>query len=203
LTAPIAIAGGRFVYGSANGFGVSDLQGSAYTLAEASGKSPLAFDGQTAYVVRADCDADRLLAVDVNVRATVLSPTSSRTTACPVRRAGPALLRVASAGVQIALRCPKGCRGTLRIVEQRSRGRERIVGDARYVAGAGRLVVRVPIARFARRLAGCSHGLRVQAVLHPDAEQRRGLGTYRLTSRAPCRRSAGPKFGERLAPPSL
>lgn len=201
--APIAIAGGRFVYGSANGFGVSDLQGSAYTLAEASGKSPLAFDGRTAYVVRADCDADRLLAVDVNVRGTVLSPTSSRTTACPVRRAGPALLRVANAGVRIAMRCPKGCRGTLRIVEQRSRGRERIVGDARYVAGAGRLVVRVPIARFARRLAGCSHGLRVQAVLHPDAEQRRGLDTYRLTSRAPCRPTAGPKFGERLAPPSL
>ncbi|MGH2901508.1 MAG: hypothetical protein ACRDMZ_22725, partial [Solirubrobacteraceae bacterium] len=85
----------------------------------------------------------------------------------------------------------------------RSRGRERIVGEARYAAGAGRLVVRVPIARFARRLAGCSRRLRVQAVLHPDAEQGRGLGTYRLTSRAPCRPTAGPKFGERLAPPSL
>ena len=102
--APIAIAGGRFVYGAANGFGVSDLQGSAYTLAEATGRSAVAFDGRTAYVVRADCDADRLLAVDVDVHGTVLSQTPSRTTPCPVRRAGPARLRVASAGVRIALR---------------------------------------------------------------------------------------------------
>ena len=119
-----------------------------------------------------------------------------------MRRAGTARLRVASAKVRIALRCPQGCRGTLRLVEQRSRRRERIVGNARYASGAGRFVLSVPVARFARGLAGCSRGLRVHAALYPDGERRRGLGTYRIVSRAACRRTGGPRFGENSAPPS-
>jgi hypothetical protein len=148
---------------------------------------------RTVYVVRSDCDADRLLAVDSDVPAQ--SPPAPRS--CPVRRSGPARLRIASDGrVTIALACAAGCRGTLRLVQQRRSRRERVVGDADYGSAASTVLVRPAIARFARALAGCPGGLRVAAVLYPTGSSGRGkgLGAYRITSRARCRRSGGPSF---------
>ncbi|MDX6677599.1 MAG: hypothetical protein QOE31_1651 [Solirubrobacteraceae bacterium] len=205
--APIAVAGGRFVYAAGGGFGVSDLDGSVHALAEATGTSddaiggsPVAFDGRTAFVVRSDCDADRLLAVDVATRGTPPAPLAAARTRCPVRRAGPGRLHVGPhGGVRIALRCPQGCRGTLRLVQQRKGGRERIAAATDYVAAAGGLVVRPQLARFARGLAGCSGGLKLSAVLFAAGERRRGLGDYRVVSRARCRRSGGPPFTAAVA----
>ena len=70
--APVAVSGRRFVYATGGGYGVSDLNGTVHPLTEANGAntgiggSPVALDGQTAFVVRTDCDADRLLAVDAS-----------------------------------------------------------------------------------------------------------------------------------------
>jgi hypothetical protein len=221
-TNPLSIADGRVVYAasssavaSADRFAVTDLRGAAHAVAEAStgpagALSQTAFDGRTAYVVRIDCDADRLLAIDAD--ATVSLPPATRSTAerCPVRRAGSALLRVApDARVRVALRCPHGCRGTLRLVEQRRGRRERPAGQVRYVAGAGSVVVRPRIARYARALAGCSGGLRVAAILHPIGARRgpatsdlgHGFGTFRIVSRSRCRHAGGPAFTPRQPGP--
>jgi hypothetical protein len=211
--APVAVSGGRFVFASERGYGVSDLQGSVHPLAEATATatatattgaqaSAVAFDGRTAFVVRRDCDADRLLAVDAGAPATAPSAPVAAKTACPVRRTGSGRLAVRRDGTaRIALRCPKGCRGTLRLVQQRKGGRERTVGSASYASAAGDVVLRPALARFARGLAGCAGGLRVAAILFATDERRRGLGNYRIVSRARCRRSGGPAFKAPLPAP--
>jgi hypothetical protein len=120
-----------------------------------------------------------------------------------VRRAGPGRLRVGRDGrARIGLRCAAGCRGTLRLVEQRSRRRERLAGRGDYVTASGTVVVRVGLSRWARDRAGCSGGVRVAAITHPvgpdhvsaTAGRGKGLGVYRLVSRARCRRTPGPAF---------
>lgn len=200
----IAVAGGRIVYATGFGYGVTDLQGAVHSLAEATlllGKAaPVAFDGRMVYAVRNDCDADRLLAVDADVPGPRPSGTPQE---CPVRRSGPARLRVARDGrVTIALRCKAGCRGTLRLLQQRGGRRERLVGRADYGGGAGTVLARPRIARYARALAGCRGGLRAVALLHPVGDDHtsvssargKGLGAYRIVSRARCRRTGGPSF---------
>ncbi len=204
----LAVAGGRIVYGAITGYAIADLHGAARPLAEARPRggnvgSPVAFDGRTAYVVRPDCDADRLLAVDADLAAGPL-PTQEQTQqfACPVRRSGAGRVRVGSDGrVRIALRCAEGCRGTLRLVQQRRGGRERLIGEASYAHGPGTVSVRVPVAAYARALAGCAGGLRANAINFPSSTSPRtvgprGLGAYRITSSARYRRSGGPAFAK-------
>jgi hypothetical protein len=204
----VSVAAGRVAYAAMafSGYAVSDLQGNAHPLAEASLRdgnvlSPTAFDGRTVYVVRSDCDADRLLSVDADVVGTVLAPRSGRP--CPVRRVSSGHVRVLRDGrISIHLRCARGCRGTLRLVQQRRGGRERLVGRASYAGAAGTVVVRPRIARYAKALAGCSGGLRVTALLHPAGDDEpflggdRGtsLGAYRIASGTRCARSGGPAF---------
>lgn len=202
----LAVTGGRIVFGASTGYAISDLQGVARPLAEVTPRggnvaSPVAFDGRTVFVVRPDCDADRLLAVDADAVAGPL-PTREQTQEhpCPVRRSGAGRVRIARDGrARIALRCAEGCRGALRLVQQRRGRRERTVGQADYAHGPGTVVVRPRIAGYARALAGCSGGLRVSAVLFPSrntprARGPRGLGAYRITSSSRCRRSGGPAF---------
>ncbi len=196
----IAVGGGRFVYGSGGGYAVSDLGGSGHALAGANSAllrtHAVAFDGRTAYVVRTDCDADRLLAVDAGASGPPPSPHPALTKRpCPVSRRGSARRRVRAGGrVPIALRCPKGCRGTLRLVQQASRGRERIAARIDYASRAGNVSLRPKLARFARSRAGCRGGMRVAARLFPVGERSRGLGYYRITARSRCRRGGGPRF---------
>jgi len=203
----VSVAAGRVAYAAIpfSGYAVSDLQGNAHPLAEASLRdgnvlSPTAFDGRTVYVVRRDCDADRLLSVDADVVGTVLAPRSGP---CPVRRASSGRVRVQRDGrVSIRLRCARGCHGTLRLVQQRRGGRERLVGRASYAGDAGTVAVRPRIARYAKALAGCSGGLRVIALLHPagddepfvGADRGTSLGPYRIASGMRCKRSGGPPF---------
>jgi hypothetical protein len=202
----VALAGGRIAYAAGSGYAVTDPGGGAHPLADARINgligSPVAFDGRTVFVVRADCDADRLLAVDASVAGPALPPASGPAS-CPVRRAGPGRLRVGRDGrVSIGLRCAAGCRGTLRLVEQRRGRRERLAGSGDYTVAAGKVVVRAGLARWSRRLAGCAGGLRVTAIVHPvgpdhvsaTAGRGKGLGAYRLLSRARCRRGGGPAF---------
>lgn len=202
----LAVANGRIVFGASTGYVVADFQGAAWPLAEArprggNVRSPVAFDGRTVFVVRPDCDADRLLAVDADAAAAPL-PTLVQTQEkpCPVRRAGPGRVRVVRDGrVPIALRCAEGCRGTLRLVQQRRGRRERLIGQATYTRGPGTAVVRVPVATYARALGGCAGGLRANAIVFPSRNTprtvgQRGLGVYRLTSSARCRRTGGPAF---------
>jgi hypothetical protein len=148
---------------------------------------------RTVYVVRSDCDADRLLAVDSDVPAQ--SPPRAALVTGAALWTRPAADRIRRR-VTIALACAAGCRGTLRLVQQRRSRRERVVGDADYGSAASTVLVRPAIARFARALAGCPGGLRVAAVLYPTGSSGRGkgLGAYRITSRARCRRSGGPSF---------
>jgi hypothetical protein len=200
----LAVAGGRLVFGASTGYAITDLQGAARPLAgatprNASVASPVAFDGRTVFVVRPDCDADRLLAIDADAAAGPL-PAQVRERSCPLRRAGAGRLRVGRDGrVRIALRCADGCRGTLRLVQQRRGHRERLIGAAPYSHGPGTAVARPAIARYARALAGCPGGLLASAVLFashgaPTTPGPRGLGAYRITSSAHCRRSGGPPF---------
>jgi len=203
----VAVSGGRFVYATSSGYGVADLDGAVHALAVATGTGgigggPVAFDGRTAFVVRPDCDRDRLLAIDADVTGTPPSSALVAPRRCSVRRSGSSRLRVGRRGdVRVALRCSKGCRGTLRLVQQRRRGRERTVGSADYAAEPGRIVLRPKLAGFAQRLAGCKGGLRVAAVLFNTRETRRGLGFYRIASHARCRRSRGPAFRAPLPGP--
>jgi len=203
-----AIVGGRMVYRSGQGFAITDLQGNAHALdpeaREPSTKiAPIAFDGRTAYVVRSDCTADRLLAVDTYAVGPPPPPlTSSVEEFCPVKRSGSSRLRVRSDGrARFVLSCRDGCHGRLRIVQQRGR-LARLVGKADYSVGPGRVVVKPKIAKFARALAGCKGGVRVIALSQPagtDDYKQAGEGTgirvspYRLSSNSRCRRS-GPKF---------
>jgi hypothetical protein len=219
---PVSVAAGRVVYAAtstgtpiADRYAVTDLQGAAHTLAEAVAQpgtvSQTAFDGSTVFVVRVDCDADRLLAIDADAPAT-LPPATRPTHAdrCPLRRAGSARLRLApDRRVTIKLRCAHGCRGTLRLVQQRRGRRERPVGQASYAASAGTLAVRPRIAGYARALAGCTGGIRVAAIVHPAGtglgaaagDLGRGAGTYRIVSRARCRHAGGPAFTKRQPGP--
>ncbi|MDX6537812.1 MAG: hypothetical protein QOD37_2153, partial [Gaiellales bacterium] len=193
-------------YAAGSGYAVTDPGGGAHALIEARSAelaaSPIAFDGKTVFVRRADCDADRLFAIDASVAGPPL-PQATGPASCPVRRASPGRVRVGHDGqVVVELRCPAGCRGTLRFVEQRPGRRERLAGRGEYLTSAGRAVVRVRLARWARRLAGCSDGLRVAAIVHPvgadfkiaTAGRGKGLGAYRIVSRARCRRGSGPAF---------
>ena len=119
-----------------------------------------------------------------------------------MRRSGPGRVRAARDGrVRIALRCAEGCRGTLRLVQQRSGRRERLIGEAAYAHGPGTVVVRVRLAAYARRLAGCAGGLRANAIVFPSRTTPRnlgprGLGAYRITSSSRCRRTGGPPFAK-------
>ncbi len=206
----LAIAGGRIVYGASTGYAVIHVDGgAARPLADARPRggnvgSAVVFDGRTAFVLRPDCDADRLLAVDVDAAAGPL-PALDQTQEhpCPVRRSGPGRVRVARDGrVSIRLRCAEGCRGTLRLVQHRRGGRERLVAEAAYAHGPGTVVVRPRIASYARALAGCSGGLRATATLFPSrntprTQGPRGIGAYRIASSSRCRRFGGPPF----APP--
>jgi hypothetical protein len=203
----VSVAAGRVAYAAIpfSGYAVSDLQGDAHPLAEASLRdgnvlSPTAFDGRTVYVVRSDCDADRLLAVDADVVGTPPAQRSGRP--CPVRRAGAGRVRVSHDGrASIRLRCAHGCHGTLRLV-QRSGSRERLVGRATYASASGSIVVRPRIERYAKALAGCAGGLRVAALVHPagdddpflGGDRGTGLGPYRILSGARCVRRGGPAF---------
>ena len=196
------VAGGRIVYPTFGGYAVTGGAGSAQFLRDTAGsRSALAFDGTTAYVTRVDCDADRLVSVDPGVDGSPPPLPLPTLRSCPMRRASPSRLSSTPSGrVSIGLRCPAGCRGTLRLVQQRRGGRERRVGSVDYVSGAGRFVVRPRIAAYARALAGCPGGLRVNAVLFPAADDRtvaatgKGLGAYRISSRSRCRRTGGPAF---------
>ena len=203
----LAVAGGRIVYQTSSGYAVTDSQGVGHALAGArvrgTAGSPVAFDGRTAFVVDADCDADRLLAVAADVPAAAPPPSPAGPASCPQRRAKPRRLRVQRGGrVTIALRCPQGCRGTLRLVQQRRGRRERLVGHADYGGDAGTVLARPRIARYARALAGCRGGLRAVGLLHPvgddhssvGAGRGKGLGSYRIVARARCRRTGGPPF---------
>lgn len=196
------VAGGRVLYLTFGGYASTDGRGAAHFLRDTAGsRSQIAFDGRTAYVTRIDCDADRLVSVDPVAAGTPPALPLPTLRSCPVRRASPSRLSSTPSGlVSIGLRCPAGCRGTLRLVQQRVGGRERRVGTVDYASGPGRVVVRPRIAAFARALAGCSGGLRVNAVLFPASDDRtvpargKGLGTYRINSRSRCRRSGGPAF---------
>ena len=128
--------------------------------------------------MRSDCDADRLLAVDAGATGPLPGARPApHDGICPVRRSGSAPVRIDSKGrARIALRCPAGCRGTLRLVQQRPKNRERLVGRASYDARAGTVVVRTKIADYARRLAGCRGGLRVIALVHPAGDDAREIG---------------------------
>jgi len=204
-TGTLAIAGGRIVYRSSGpqglGYAVSDLQGNAHQLAEIGltmQSSPVAFDGRTAFVVRQDCTADRLLAISADLIGD--GPPQRQ---CTIRRAASrSRLRVARDGhLRIDLRCAAGCRGELRLVEQRRGGRERLIDSTGFVGDPGRVALRPQIARWARARAGCRGGLRVAAVVFLHGERRRGLGFYRLVSRSRCRRTGGPGFKAPLPAP--
>jgi hypothetical protein len=221
-TSPLSIAAGRVVYAASSSaiastdrFAVTDLRGDAHALAESStgpagALSQTAFDGRTAYVMRIDCDADRLLALDADTAASLPPATLPTAERCPVRRAGSALLRVApDRGVRVALRCPHGCRGTLRLVEQRRGRRERPVGQVQYATSAGTTIAQPQIAPYARALAGCAGGLRVAAILHPIGSRNgpatsdlgHGFGTFRIVSRSRCRHMRAPAFTKRQPGP--
>ena len=195
-----AVARGRAVYPVGGGYAVSDLRGAAHPVelgVDAVGTAPIAFDGRTVYGVRKRCHDELLLAVDTAVAVGAplpLAPPPSLET-CPVRRrAGSGRVRVApDRRVSIRVRCPAGCRGTLRLVEQRRGRRERVIGSRDFVSAGGSFVLRPRIASFARSLAGCSGGLRAVAQVHRD-NRTKGLGTYRILSRSRCRRTGGPAF---------
>jgi hypothetical protein len=197
---PIAIAGGHVLYPVLGSYAVSDLQGAAHLVGDLPveiAQAPIAFDGRTLYGVRARCYDELLLAVDTTVPAAgplpVSRPPSLRT--CPMRRAGSGRVRVAADHrVSVRVRCPSGCRGTLRLVQQRRGRRERRVGGVAFVSGAGSFVLRPRIARYARALAGCSGGLRAVAQIHRTNDGTTGLGAYRILSRSSCRRTGGPAF---------
>jgi len=202
-----ALVGGRIVYPTNGGYAVTDLAGNAHPLAEARTRgliaSPIAFDGSTVFVAQRDCTDEFLLAIDANRADDPIPSLASRPLSCPVRRASSSRLYVSSSGrVRITLRCPAGCRGTLRLVQQRRGGRERLVGQMAYLAPRAS-IVNPRVASYARRLAGCKGGLRVVAKYHPrgddDHESVRsglgtGLGAYRIFSGSRCRRTGGPPF---------
>jgi hypothetical protein len=206
----LAIAGGRVVYPSSPRWVLADGAGGAKPIAGIAIGMPaglIAFDGRTLYAVRAGCDADRLLALDVDAPGALPTgpayPPDNST--CPVTRTGPDRLRVSTLRrVRIRLHCPNGCHGELRLVQQR-RYRERIAGRLR-TGGRGTLTVHVPLARYAAALASCPSGLRVAARFHrfTATSARAGspfgqeLGVLRLRAAGPCRPGRGPRFIPRV-----
>ncbi|MEY2515157.1 MAG: hypothetical protein QOJ89_2515 [bacterium] len=198
----IAVAGGRVLYPVDGSYAVTDLRGAAHLVGEIGaqpvGPATVAFDGRMLYGVRARCHDELLLAVDTTV-ATAGSPALAvppSLQSCPVRRAGTGHVRVKPDGhVRIRVRCPAGCRGTLRLVQQRRGRRERRIASVDFVSpGGSPFVLRPRIARYARALAGCKGGLRAVAEVHRPNDGTTGLGAYRIRSRSSCRRSGGPAF---------
>jgi hypothetical protein len=196
----VAVAGGRVVYPVVGSYGVSDLHGAAHLVSDLPVEilpAPIAFDGHTLFGVRRRCQDELLLAVDTDVAAGAALPSAPPPSlaTCPVRRAGSSRVRVAADGrVSIRVSCPNGCRGTLRLVEQRRGRRERRIASADFVSGARTFVVRPRVARYARALAGCRGGLRAVAQVHRPGDATKGLGAYRILSHSSCRRTGGPAF---------
>jgi hypothetical protein len=197
----VAAAGGQVVYPVKGGYAVSDLQGAVHLVGELGVESglpaPVAFDGRMLYGVRRRCQDEVPIGVDTTVVAGAplpLAPPPSLQT-CPVRCAGSGRVRVEpDRRVSIRVRCPTGCRGTLRLVQQRRRHRERVIGSVDFVRASGTLALRPRIANWARSLAGCEGGLRAVAQVHRPVRETKGLGTYRILSRSRCRRTGGPAF---------
>jgi len=202
------VAGGRILYLTFCGYASTDGRGAAHFLRDTAGsRSQIALDGRTAYVTRIVCDADRLVSVDPVAAGTPPALPLPTLRSCPVRRASPSRLsRTPSGRVNIGLRRPAGCRGTLRLVQQRRGGHERRIASMDHASRPGTFVVRPRIAAYARALAGCSGGLRVNAVLFPAADHRTvaatgtGLGAYasargRAAVARAGRRSAHPRPG--------
>jgi hypothetical protein len=199
----LALSGARIAYRTltAHGTGltVTDPAGAAHPLGEArlsAQPSPIAFDGRTVFVVRPDRQGDALLAIDADATAP-----PARQPSCSVHRSGSGPLPIArDKTIRVSLRCPAGCRGTLRLVQRHGR-RERVLGERAFVSARQRFAVHPPIARYATALAGCRRGIRVNAVLFTHTGTRSSLGTYRLISRTPCRRSTDPPFTAPLPAP--
>lgn len=209
----MAVAGGRIVYPSSPAFAVTDGSGTGSLVADLpalnGAAGPIAFDGRTLYGVRNDCDADRLLAVDVTAGGAAPTAISSPDgPGCPAARTGSARLRLdRTHAVRVRLACPAGCRGTLRLVQQRG-SRERVAGQ-REVGGRGAISVRVQLAPYAAGLAACAGGLRLRATLYRDAlpmptrnpRTALALGVLRVRSSERCRHGAGPGFERRVPMP--
>ena len=198
---------GRIVYRSIGpqgaGYAVSDLQGAAHPLAEIGRGSRRERHRSPSTVARPSSCA-RTATPTGCWRSTPTSSPMARPSARArsSREKTTGRLRVArDRSVRIDLRCAAGCRGELRLVEQRHGRRERLVGRAAFVGDPGRVSVRPQIARWARARAGCRGGLRVAAVLFPHGAARRGLGFYRIVSRSRCRRTGGPPFRAPLPAP--
>jgi hypothetical protein len=103
--------------------------------------------------------------------------------------------------VRIALRCEHGCRGTLRLVQQRAGRRERLVGEAAYRARAGAGLgarqarpVRAAARRLPRRLA--RERDRVCVAHTRETSGRAGSAPTGFVSGSPCRRTGGPPFAK-------
>jgi len=202
----MAIAAGRVVYPAGESYAVTDPGGGAHLVSElpanSNGPGPIAFDGHTLYAVRTDCDAERLLAVDVDA-AGPPPPAALQygyPVSCPVAPAGSSRARLSPRGVTVRVSCPAGCRGTLRLTQEHRRN-ERLAGR-REVSGRGTLTARVPLARYAAGLAGCGGGLRLRAYLdqtvYPAAQRTtrsiQWLGLVRVSAAGRCRRLAAPPF---------
>lgn len=209
----IAVAGGRVVYPSSPAFAVVDPTGTSHTLGELPAPNgapgPIAFDGATLYGVRSDCDADRLLAVDVTVPGTAPAAVAPDGPACPVALRGAARRRLSPRSnlVTVPLSCPAGCRGTLRLVQQRGL-REREAARADF-SGRGAIRVRLPRRRFVAPLAACGRGLRLAVLVYRDhpplpteyPRSKQQLGIVRVSSGGRCRHVTGPPFKRRATIP--
>ena len=129
---------------------------------------PIAFDGRTLYGVRGECDGHRLIAVDVTVPGTPPAAVAPDGPARPVALRGSAKRRLdpRTHSLTVPLACPAGCRGTLRIVQQRGL-RERIAARVE-VSGRGALRIRLASRRYVTALAACGTGVRLFAKLYRD-----------------------------------
>lgn len=206
----LASTAGRVVYAWGAGWAVTGGATPAHAIAElpASTSATVAFDGQRAYATSAACDADRLLAVDVDAAGPAPAPPRLPydQSPCPVTRTSASGVRLGvSRRVGLTLSCPRGCRGTIRLVQEH-RGKERLAGST-PVAGQGALAARVVVARYAAALAGCGNGLRLRATLDQRLGSsgagvvvRQSLGLLRARSAGACRRIAAPPFATPLSP---
>jgi hypothetical protein len=207
----VDVVGERVVYPSTSGWAISDGGGGARVVAGIptgdGGTGQIAFDGRTLYGVTRDCDAERLLAVDVDEPGS--APRGAARPAfpqpCPVALEGSARLRVGTPRTAtVRLRCPIGCHGALRLIQQHG-VMERVAGSA-DVLGRGTITARVPLARYAAGLAACGNGLRVRAAFFQQPVRtayaprvRHPVSVLRLRAAGPCRRRPAPPF----APPIL
>jgi len=193
----VAVAAGRAVYPTSGSYAVSDLQGGLHTVGDLPVDAlggQIAFDGTTLFGVRRRCLDELLLAADTTKPDGAPMPLTPAPT-CVVRRAGSGRVRVApDSRVSIRLRCPEGCRATLRLFEQRRGGRERLVATKQFSGGSKAFTVRPRIARYARALAGCRGGLRTVARVYNSSGRAKAIGAYRILSRSRCSRIGGPAF---------